>query len=223
MTPTISAKGVPPLEAGDLLSRAEFERRYQAMPHVKKAELLEGVVHMASPVRWEEHASPHADLITWLGTYRAFTPCASVGDNATVRLDMESNEPQPDAAMIIRPDRGGMVRIEDGYVVGAPELVAEIAASSVSIDVHKKLKIYRRNQVQEYVIWRVMDQAVDWYVWREGQYELQAADERGLLKGSQFPGLWLDVPALVRGDLIQVLKTLQEGLASPEHREFLAK
>ena len=39
-----------PLEHGDHLTREEFERRYEAMPHVRKAELIEGVVYMPSPV-----------------------------------------------------------------------------------------------------------------------------------------------------------------------------
>src|SRR5947208_3628723 len=122
---------VPPLENGDHLTCAEFERRYEAMPGLKKAELIEGVVYMPSPVRLEQHGSPHADLVTWMGSYRASTPAVRVGDNSTVRLDV-GNEPQPDALMIIQPTHGGQARIDaDGYVEGGPELVAEVAASGV--------------------------------------------------------------------------------------------
>src|SRR5712692_11080746 len=94
----------PPLENGDRLTREEFERRYDAMPHLKKAELIEGVVHMPSPVRLNHHAGPHADLIGWLFTYRVSTPGVRVAGNATIRLDLD-NEPQPDALMIIDPAR----------------------------------------------------------------------------------------------------------------------
>src|ERR1700677_4848221 len=87
---------VPPLEQGDHLSRAEFERRYEAMPHVKKAELIEGIVYMPSPVRWNRHSAPHVKLIAWLAFYELSTPGIQSGDEATVRLDDE-NEPQPDA------------------------------------------------------------------------------------------------------------------------------
>ena len=109
---------------------------------------------MPSPVRWNQHAGPHADLIGWLVFYRAFTPGVRAGDNGSLRLDMDS-EPQPDAAMIVEPSHGGRVRLSpDDYVAGAPELVAEVAASSVNIDLTTKLRIYRRNQVQEYLVWR---------------------------------------------------------------------
>src|SRR6185437_5249438 len=111
----------------------KFERRYEAMPGVKKAELIEGVVYMPSPVRFDQHGSPHADLITWLGVYRAATSGIRVGDNSTIRLDLD-NEPQPDALIYIESASGGQSRIDaDGYIEGGPELAAEIAASTVSI------------------------------------------------------------------------------------------
>lgn len=132
-----------PLEHGDHLSRAEFERRYMAMPHLKKAELLEGVVYLPSPVRFTVHGQPHAHLITWLGFYQAFTPGLAFGDNSTVRLPGD-NEPQPDLLLMIPHNRGGQARIdEDDYVEGAPELAAEVAASSASYDLHAKMRVYR--------------------------------------------------------------------------------
>src|SRR4051812_39117355 len=141
---------VLPLEPGDHLTRAEFERRYDAMPGLKKAELIEGEVHMPSPVRWDHHAEPHADFIGWLAFYRAHTSGVSVGDNGSIRLDIE-NEPQPDATMIILPSHGGRVLLDaDDYVAGGPEFIGEVSASTVSIDLHKKMRVYRRNQVQEY-------------------------------------------------------------------------
>ena len=204
----------PPLENGDTLTRVEFERRYAAMPGVKKAELIEGVVHMPSPVRLPHHAAPHADLMAWLGWYRASTPGVRVGDNATIRLDLDC-EPQPDALMFHTPEAGGAVRIsEDGYIEGAPELVAEVAASSVSLDLHDKLRVYRRNGVHEYLVWRVEDQALDWFVLQAGDYQRLLPDAAGVLRSQVFPGLWLDAGALLRGDLAAVLQVLQHGLAS---------
>src|SRR6185437_13644521 len=178
---------IPPLEPGDHLTRHEFERRYEAMPGVKKAELIEGVVYMPSPVRFEQYGSPHADLITWLGVYRAATPGVRVGDNSTIRLDLE-NEPQPDAMMIVEPALGGQARIdEEGYLVGGPELVVEVAASTVSIARNTKLRVYRRNSIREYIIWRVDDQAIDWFVLHQGQYEPLQPTSAGLLQSKQFP------------------------------------
>jgi Uma2 family endonuclease len=212
------ARRIPPLRSGDHLTRDEFERRYQAMPEVNKAELVEGVVYMPSPVSAEDHGEPHFDFITWLGVYRAHTPCVRGGDNSTLRLDLD-NEPQPDGYLRLLPECGGQARLVDGYVTGAPELIVEIAASSASYDLHEKLNAYRRNGVREYVVWRVWDAAVDWFVLRGGRFE-PLAD--GTYRSEVLPGLWLDPAAVVRGDLAEVLRVLQQGLASSEHAAFVA-
>lgn len=212
---------VPPLRNGDHLDRFEFERRYEAMPEVKKAELIEGVVYMPPPVSFERHGEQHFNLIIWLGTYRAQTPGVRGGDNTMVRLDLD-NEPQPDAFLIIDPARGGRTKITDGYVTGGPELAAEVAASSVSIDRHAKMNAYRRNGVREYLLWRVEDGAIDWFALRGGQYQPLAA-QGGIVRSEVFPGLWLDVDALLAADLTRVLGVLQQGLASPEHAGLVAR
>jgi len=218
-----SPEPIPPLEPGDRLTRPEFERRYTAMPHLHKAELIEGVVYMPSPVRYRRHGRPHAHLMGWLVHYEAGTPGVGAADNSTARLDLD-NEPQPDAMLLIDPERGGQAHISaDDYVEAAPEFVAEVASSSVSVDLNTKLHVYRRNGVREYVVWRVLDQAVDWFVLRAGQYERLAPDADGLLRGETFPGLWLDVAALLRGDVAGVLAAVQRGLASPEHHAFVAR
>jgi Uma2 family endonuclease len=219
-TPVISASlTIPPLENGDKLTRWEFERRYQAMPNLKKAELIEGIVYMASPLRFESHAEPHANIIGWLALYKAATPGVRLGDNATVRLDMD-NEPQPDA--LLRIERGGQSTIsQDDYVEGAPELIVEIAASSASYDVHQKLNVYRRNQVQEYLVWRFYEQEFDWFRLQVGEYIKLEPDTNGIIRSQMFPGLWLDKNALLTGDLAKVLAVLQLGLETPEHGDFV--
>jgi Uma2 family endonuclease len=212
---------LPPLENGDRLTRAEFERRYEAMPHLKKAELIEGVVYVGSPVRHDQHGQPDNLATTWVGTYQVMTAGTTAANNTTVRLDLD-NEPQPD--VLLRLVEGGRSRItEDGYVVGAPELVIEVAASTASYDLHDKLRAYRRNSVQEYIVWRVLQRAVDWFALHDGTYERLKADETGIIRSEVFPGLWLNVTALLGGAGAQVLATLQEGLASPEHAAFVER
>ena len=216
MTPTSasipSSLVIPPLENGDRLTRQEFERRYHAMPRVKKAELIEGMVYMPSPLRIKAHGEPHAHVMLWLGTYKAATPGVGVADNPTVRLAPD-NEPQPDA--LLRIEGGGQSHIsEDDYVEGAPELIVEIAASSVSYDLHEKLRAYRRNQVQEYLVWRVRDRAFDWFWLQEGEYIQLEPNVDGILCSQTFPGLWLDRVALLEGNLATVLAVLQQGLAT---------
>ncbi len=214
----------PPLNPGDRLSRAEFEQRYQAHPEIKKAELIEGVVYMPTPVRFEEHGQPHFTLITWLGTYCATTLGISPGgDNVTVRLDFE-NEVQPDALLRLEPEHGGRSHVtEDDYLEGPPELIVEIAASSAAYDLHVKHRVYARSGVQEYLAVQMYEQQVDWFVLREGVYETLMPDEDGVLHSEVFPGLWLQPDALWSGDLAAMLAVLQEGLASSEHAAFLAR
>jgi Uma2 family endonuclease len=222
-SPSSPASHLPPLESGDRLTRTEFERRYHAMPHVKKAELIEGVVYVPSPLRFEPHARPHGHLITWLGVYEAHTSGVKMGDNPTVRLDLD-NEPQPDAVLLIDEAVGGRSHLsEDGYIEGAPELVAEVAASSAAYDLYDKKTAYRRNGVQEYIVWQVFDQKLDWFVLREGEYQLQTVDDRGVLRSEVFPGLWLAVEALLSHQMAQVLEVLQAGLNSPEHVAFVER
>ncbi|HEY1379682.1 MAG TPA: Uma2 family endonuclease [Gemmataceae bacterium] len=212
---------VPPLRNGDRLTAEEFERRYDAMPELKKAELIEGVVYVGSPVRAEDHGEPHADLIGWLAPYRIATPGVRAGDNATLRL-APRNRPQPDAYLRITPESGGQARVDDdGYIVGAVELTAEIAASSASYDLHDKLETYQRNGVREYVVWRVEDEAVDWFALRSARYERLTPGTDGILRSEVFPGLWLDPAALVHGDMARVDEVARLGLASPEHAAFV--
>ncbi|NKQ36424.1 MAG: Uma2 family endonuclease [Chloroflexi bacterium] len=215
--------GPPPLRSGDRLSRTEFEWRYQAHPEIKKAELVEGVVYVASPIHFRKHANPHFYVITWLGNYQAATPGVRGGDNATLRLDFE-NEPQPDALLRLETAVGGRSHVtDDDYLEGAPELVVEIAASSASYDLYDKRRAYGRNGVQEYLVWQTYEQAVVWFVLREGVYEPLQPDEKGILRSEIFPGLWLQPKALWENDLAALLAVLQEGLQSPEHAAFVQK
>ncbi len=220
MTPILLESAVPELQQGDRLTRAEFERRYEAMPHLKKAELIDGTVYMGSPVS-ARHGIPHADLATWLGVYRAFTPGLETADNSTVRLD-EENEPQPDVLLRIAPAHGGQSANDGPYFGGAPELVAEVAVSSASYDLHVKKNAYQRSGVREYLVHRVRDREFDWFILRDGGYE-RLAHEAGLFRSEAFPGLWLDAAALLAGDMKRVLEVVQQGIASPPHAEFVAK
>ena len=218
--PTVTP--VPPLENGDRLTRCEFERRYAARPDLKKAELIEGVVYMPSPVSLA-HAGPHAMIQSVLLFYSAFTHGVRGADNATVRLDLD-NEPQPDVLLWIEPDTGGQARVsEDGYLEGAPELVVEVAASSASVDLHDKLRAYRRNGVREYLVWRTREERIDWFELADGEYRPLPRDDRGVIRSRVFPGLRVAADALLRGELADALGEVENGVGSPEHRAFAAR
>ncbi len=194
------------LESGDRLTRAEFHRRYCAHPEIKKAELVEGVVYVGSPVR-VLHAEPHGIVVFWLNGYRMYHPGLRVGDNATVMLDGD-NEVQPDACLWYE-ETPGPRETEDHYLEGPPQLVVEIAASSASYDLHDKMRAYRRNGVPEYVVWRALDDAIDWFSLRDGEYVRVDPDEHGVIESGTFPGLRLNVPKMLAGDLAGVLAELE--------------
>jgi len=211
------------LEQGDRLSREEFMRRYEAMPHIKKAELIEGVVYMPSPVRHPEHGKPHGIFVTWVGTYCAETPSTDFSDNATISMD-GINNPQPDAVLFVDAAAGGQVRLgEKEYLEGAPELIVEVSASTASYDLHDKLQAYERNGVREYIVWRVEDGEIDWFRLRGKKYVRVRPDDKGVIASPVFPGLRLHVSAMLEGDLKKVLAELRKGLRSPEHAEFVRK
>ena len=217
-----TSRTLPLLQNGDRLTRTEFERRYTAMPRTKKAELIEGIVYMPSPVSCGGHGTPHFFASFWLGPYVVRTPGITPADNSTVRLDLD-NEPQPDLCLFIRQSHGGQSKLVDDFIEGAPEFVMEISNSSVSIDLHAKFNAYRRNGVREYVVWRTADEIVDWFVLRDADYKKIEATSDGVLKSEVFPGLWLNAAALLKSDLIAVVKTVEEGLATQEHTAFVAK
>jgi Uma2 family endonuclease len=217
----LTLPSIPPLENGDYLTRDEFERRYTAMPNLKKAELIEGRVYVLLPVHSKYHGEPHASIGGWLGVYSAHTPGVEGSNNATVRLD-ETNEPQPDVLLRIDEAAGGQTIIDsDDFLEGAPELIAEVAGSSASYDLREKLYAYQRNGVQEYIVWSIYEQQLDWFRLQAGEYARLNPDNDGIIRSRVFPGLWLDVTALLKDDMAKVLAVLQQGLASPEHREFI--
>jgi hypothetical protein len=155
------------------------------------------------------------------GGYMAATPGVRLTDNATLRLAGQ-NEVQPDAALFVDPDLGGRTTVsDDDYLEGGPEFVAEISASSVSIDLNQKFLVYQQNGVSEYLVWRVVDEAIDWFTLKDSKYEQIAPDEEGRLRSGVFPGLWVDAQALTRSDVAAAFAVLQQGVASPEHRAFV--
>ena len=219
---------VPPLHNGDRLTAEEFLRRYEATEGCEHAELIAGRVFLdVMPVRQRAHSYPHSVLNGWLFNYHVSTPGTETGDNGTCRLS-EEDVPQPDSFLRIVEECGGVTHLDDAdYVVGGPELVCEVAASSVAYDLHDKLDAYRAHGVREYLVWRTEDAAVDWFALRgagdDAAYEPLPAGDDGLIRSEAFPGLRLDPAALLRRDLSAVLATLNAGLASDEHAAFAAR
>jgi Uma2 family endonuclease len=220
---TRATDAIPPLEPGDHLTAAEFLRRYEAMPEGIKAELIQGIVYMAPPVRMDFHAEPDNLIQTWLGNYAIAIKGVKAAGNGTVRLGPD-DVPQPDGLLRILPKHGGQSQLDSqGLLKGPPELAVEVAASSASFDTREKLNTYRRAGVLEYIVWRTRDEAVDWWMLEEDEY--RPLDHAGdcILRSRVFPGLWLDVNALLHEEGATLMAVLNEGLRSPEHAAFLKK
>jgi Uma2 family endonuclease len=211
---------IPPLENGDHLDQPTFHQRYLAMPPDFRAELIQGVVFVPSPLKMP-HGEHHALVVTWTTTYRFATPGTRSSDNPTVILG-EDSEPQPDAVLLVDASRGGNAQIdEDEYVVGPPELIVEVASSSEAYDMHEKLRDYERAGVLEYVVVLLREGVVRWFVLEDGEYRDWPVAEDGLFHSRGFPGLWLDAEALLRLDGRRVLDVLQQGLNDPAHAAFV--
>lgn len=216
-----SAKSPPlKLEAGDLLGQPEFHERYSAMRANFQAELIEGTVIVPSPVSFG-HSYFHLNLNLWLGSYCVDTPRTICLDNATFILGKNS-EPQPDIALILDQTCGGQTSInEDGFAVGAPELVVEVATSSASYDLHGKFRDYQRAGVKDYVVVLTHNQEIRWFTRHDQALQPVSADNDGIFRSQVFPGLWLHRDALLLRDMKQVINTLQQGLADPSHTAFV--
>jgi hypothetical protein len=213
---------LPPLVAGERLDQPTFHERYEAMPPETRAELVGGVVYMPSPMR-RDHAGTTRLVSGWLSDYQGETPGVDGGDGGTVKLDRQG-EPQPDCDLRIPAEMGGQSDVdEEGYLVGAPEMVVEIARSSRAFDLGKKKDDYERAGVQEYVVVELEPDRVHWFIRRGDHFEDLLPGPDGVFRSEVFPGLWLDPEALFAKDRIRLARVLDLGLATPEHATFVAR
>ncbi len=213
---------LPPLVDGQRLDQPTFHERYEAMPPGTRAELVGGIVFlMPSPVSLE-HARKNDAAVGWLLHYERFTPGVETNANLTTILDPK-NEVQPDALLRIKPECGGQARVEGKFLGGAPELVLEVAVSTRSKDLGRKLREYELTGVLEYVVAVGDPNDLFWHVRREGRLVRVPPGADGLYRSESFPGLWLDPASLLSRDLNGLFFTLDRGLASPEHAEFVAR
>ncbi|MBM3981424.1 MAG: Uma2 family endonuclease [Planctomycetes bacterium] len=202
------------------MTHVEFERRWAATPHLKDAELIDGVVYCSALTY--DGGTARIDIVGWLGMYQWLTPGTEGADNASERFDGR-NVPQPDALLRVLESHGGRCRVSpDRYLEGGPELIVEIANSSADADLGEKRDLYRRFGVREYIVWRVAERALDWFVLRNGLYWPLEPGADGVSRSEVFPGLWLDAGALLADDMARVLTVAQQGHGSAEHATFVA-
>lgn len=213
--------GVQRLIEGDHLEQSEFHRRYEAGPAGLRAELIEGVVFMPSPVG-RGHGKAHVLAIVWLDRYAEVTPGVEVLDNTTTILSTES-ETQPEVLLRILPECYGQSQDERGFIGGAPELVVEIAEATRFVDLGPKLAAYERAGVREYIVRALNPDAIIWHSLRNGRLGPIAPDADGLYRSEVFSGLWLNPTALLSEDRVGLRAALEAGARTPEHAEFVAR
>lgn len=229
-------KPIPRLRDGDRMTSREFFRRYEADPEAVRAELLDGVVYVNArrltvdgkeaivpPISNEGHGEPQYGLTGWLAAYSAHTPGTVGSAPSTIRISGR-NAPEPDVLLRILPECGGRSSVgEDEFLHGPPELIVEVSNTSVGRDLGLKFRQYEREGVKEYIVWRTAQEQIDWFALKRKKYVPLAPDPTGIVRSETFPGLWLDVPALLAGNMAKVLQVVQQGLASPEHAAFVEK
>jgi Uma2 family endonuclease len=224
LTKRPAKRKLPPLENGDHLDQPTFHERYEAMPRNTRAELIGGIVFMASPVG-RVHSREHVRLMMWLGNYQIATAGTESLLTPTIILS-DDCEPQPD---VVLRNLNGKTKLtfrgenETEYISGPPELVAEIASSSESIDLHEKRRDYELHGVEEYVAYLVRTNQLIWLVREGDKFVEMAADSDGILRSRVYPGLWLDPIALLSNDMRRVQEVLNLGLETPEHAAFVSK
>jgi len=207
------------LVEGERLDQPTFHALYEAMPPGTRAELIDGVVYLPSPVG-RSHGRAQVPAIVWLGCYAENTPGVEVLDNATTILGWKS-EVQPDGLLRILPECGGRTRDENGFIAGAPELVVEVAKATRFVDLGSKRADYERAGVQDYVVRAFDPDEILWFGQEQGVLVQRQIGVDGLYRSTVFPGLWLDAQALLSGDTRRLRAVIDLGCSTPEHGAFV--
>ena len=211
----------PPLCEGEQLTRGEFMRRWEAMPDLKFAELIDGIVHMPSPLA-DIHSDFQIRISVWLAQYAMATVGCAVRANGTCLMS-KRNVPQPDLALKILAEYGGQSWMEGEYPGGAPELIVEISHTTGARDSGVKQRLYERSGVLEYLIVKSKKRQLVWHELVEGKYREIQPGADGLFRSRVFPGLWLNAEALWNCDYAALSTAVQQGTSTPEHAEFVGK
>jgi hypothetical protein len=213
--------GIPLLVNGERMKQPEFHRRYEAYDEDEKWELIGGIVYKAPSMLSLRHSDYDGAIGFVLEMYRLVTLGTQALHNATAILDAES-EPQPDLGLRILPEYGGQSRTTpDDYLQGAPELLVEVTHSRRALAMHGKRDDYQRTGVLEYLVVCMEEQEVHWFHFPSG--ESIQPNRQGVSRSRVFPGLWLDVAALLRLDAPRLMDVLQQGLASRAHAAFVKR
>jgi Uma2 family endonuclease len=209
----------PRLITGTKFDLDDFLALCEEVAYQQRAELIDGIVFVPDAL-WSDHIDLESSVTVCMGQYADVTPGCQSGRNATCVMLAQS--PRPDLYLRIGEEYGGNSRLNRGVLEGAPELVAEICATSTEIDFGPKLELYMRAGVREYITFETLPpRRIVWRILVDGIYHQILPDASGIIRSHCFPGLWLDTEALWAGDGIRKQATVRAGLESDEHRAFV--
>jgi len=209
------------LVEGQRLDQPTFHAHYEKMPPGTRAELINGVVLMPSPVG-PPHGRASLSTAMWLGTFQGKTPGVEALVDTSTALGLKS-EPQPDVLLRILAECGGRTQADRRFIHGVPELLVEIAHATRYTDLGPKFEDYERVGVLEYIVRAIEPDEVYWFVLRRGRFvDLPPGPDR-IYRSEVFPGLWLDPDALLAGDIPKLQAVVDLGCATPEHARFVAR
>jgi Uma2 family endonuclease len=206
---------------GQRLDQPTFHAVYQTMPPGTRAELINGVVLMPSPVG-PPHGRANLIALMWIGFYQANTPGVEALVDTSTALGLKS-EPQPDVSLRITSEGLGRTHTDQHIIQGVPELLVEVAHSTRYTDLGPKFDDYERAGVLEYVVRAIEPDEVYWFELRNGRFVELSPGPDGIYRSNAFPGLWLDPSALLTSDIRKLQQVVDLGCATPEHAAFVAK
>jgi Uma2 family endonuclease len=196
--------------ADDLISVEEF---YRLVPDGQKADLIEGVIYMASPDSLR--ANELTLFISWL--FKGFIEVRGIGGKVVFsryacRLS-ESSAPEPDVAYV-RPERVGLV--ESGGMRGGPDIAVEVVSrESRHRDYDDTRRLYEEAGVAEYWIIDPVQQRVEFLVLEEDRYRLAPLEQNRLFRSRALSGFWIDVDWLLADPLPAATRCLEAILGQP--------
>ena len=210
------------LRDGERIPPDEFRRRCGVLEAVGvdfRVEYVNGVVRMMPPPNFAGHTHPIRVMQGLLSAYTRQTPGVIDYTESGVTLPVEetSADVSPDLCLVVQPGRGGQMSVDDaGYFVGPPELVVEVANSSLSYDLGEKRDLYEAAGVQEYLVHATRERRL-LMMRRDGdRFRTVMPDADGVLASRIFPGLVFDTAAIIADDIAAAEATLDRVMQSPE-------
>ena len=191
----------------DLVTIEEF---YCLVPDGQKADLLDGVIYLASPdTRRSDRLSGFIKFLL-----QGYADIRGLGEVYGSRFAFELSQfraPEPDIAFV-RTERLHLV--SERRMVGGPDIAVEIVSrDSRQRDYGEKKQLYAEAGVSEYWIVDPLQRRVEFHRLHAGHYELVPLEHNHIFRSVVLEGFWLEVEWLLTDPLPKAYEKLQEIVA----------